>query len=744
MLSQQPPPQQISVTPDPSEMMGEDAEAFALREQELRDQLRALQEAAANRVAHLGGVLQREAEDRARLRSTVEDRWLKSVRQINGIYEPEDMPVKEQGEFGSRVYIPLTRRLRNMIEGRLVDTIFTSDQRFWILDPSPVAELQEMKGAMAKLPGDTRMPEGTKLSEVMEAIEGVQKEAELKAGRMQRVIDDRLAESRFAAKARRAISDAIDFGTGVVKGPIPIRRRTRVRRETESGLRTEVVDEVVQGYEYVPLWNYFPDMSSTDIRDSLSDYEVHPMTRIELQALRGQPGFNDGAIDMILAGDPRTEDKTRRDDLRKIAGLTTANDPRYIVWEYNGPIKGEDLAACGIEDVTDGESYQSVVWFCDGIVIKAITQPLDTDQPSIYSLLYWQRDKSSIFGIGFPEEVRDSQSSANSVYRAMMDNMALSAGSQIVIDEKAVLPVDKSWKLRPRKAWKKIDPSKSVRDVFATFDIPSHIQELGALFQLSKSLMEEVATLPAFVQGGDHPGKVQSATEASIGWTAANLWVRRFVRHWDDDIVEPVMSRALAWEMDYNPDDSIKGDYRAIPKGMAALVELEGQGQRMQQFVTLVSQMGIQPKDQLRIARSFARTLKLDADEMLPSEEEIEAMAEQEGGPSPEEQKVQIEAQKLEIMKANNEMDHASQMAELQERGADRQMRGEEYARRERLALLELASRERMTVEQAAQKYGYDWRKLEAELSDKERQRQHETQVFNAEAALKVARGSGL
>lgn len=735
--------QSLSITPDPSELVADESEALARAEAQLREAVREAQEAAAARVQYLGTMLQREADERVSLRSEVEERWLKNVRQINGIYEPDDLPPKDPEEFGCRLFMPMTRRLRNMVEARLVDVIFPSDQRFWVLDPSPVAELMEMKGALAKLPGDTRMPEGTPLSQVMLAIEGVQKEAEIKAQRMQRVIDDRLAESRFPAKARRAIADAIDLGTGVIKGPIPVRVRQRVRRENEAGVVTMVVDKVTQGYEYVPVWNYFPDMTCTDVRESQSDYELHPLTRKELQALRGQPGFIDAAIDMILKGDPRDEDKARRSDLRKIAGLSQQKDPRYMVWEYNGPIKGADLIACGVGDVEEDGEYQSVVWFCDGVVIKAITQPLESNQASIYSLIYWQRDKSSIFGYGLPDEVRDQQSALNSAFRAMMDNMALSAGPQFVIDEKAVRPVDKKWKIRPRKAWLKVDPNKSARDVFATFDVPSRIQELDLLLQRSKGLMDEVANVPGFLQGSDAPSKVQSATEASINWTAANLWVRRFVRHWDDDVVEPTMTRAVEWEMDYNEDESIKGDYRPIAKGMAALVELEGQSTRMQQFVMLVKELGLQPKDQLRVARTFARTLKLDADEMLPSEEEIQAMAESQG-PSPEQQMAQIEAEKLAVTRQNNEMDHAAKMAELQEKGADRQMRGEEYARRERLALLELASRERMTVEQAAQKYGYDWQKLQAELAENDRQRSHEAQVVNAEVAVKMAKGSGI
>jgi len=739
-------PQSLSITPDPSEQFGEDEELLAQAEEAERERMRAIQEEAAARVASLGSTLQREAEERVRQRGEVEDRWLKNVRQINGIYEAADMPPKDPEEFGSRVYVPLTRRLRNMVDARIVDIIFPSDQRFWVLDPSPVAEMGEIKGAMAKLPGDTPVPgqPGVKLSALMQAIEGVQKEAEMKAGRMQRVIDDRLAECRFAAKARRAISDAIDFGTGVVKGPVPVMIRQRVRKEVDGVMTSMIEKKVVQAYEYVPLWNFFPDMTATDIRESVGNYEVHPMTRQELAALRGQPGFNDAAIDAILKSDARTDDKSRRNDLRKIAGLASANDPRYTVWEFTGPIKGVDLIAAGVEDVIETESYQSVVWFCDGQVIKAITQPLNTEQASLYSLIYWQRDKSSIFGFGLPDEVRDQQSAVNSTYRAMMDNIALSAGSQIIVNEKVVKPLDGKWRIRPRALWKLTDPSKSVRDAFATFDIPSRVQEIDLAFNRAKQLMDEVASVPAFLGGTDAPGKIQSATEASISWTASNLWVRRFVRHWDDDFVEPTMTRAVEWEMDYNEDESIKGDYRPIPKGMASLVELEGQGQRMQQFVELVKALGLPLKDGYRVARTFARTLKLDPDEMLPSEEEIAAMAEQEQGPSPEQQMAEMEQQKLQVTAQNNEMDHQAKMAELQEKAADRQMRGEEYARRERLALLELASRERMTVEQAAQKYGYDWQKLQAELADKQQERQHQTQVFNAEAAIKLREGSGL
>lgn len=728
----------IAVTPDPAELQQDDLEAIAALEAQQRELLKAAQEAAMERVAHLGERLQREADERVRLRSDLEDRWLKAVRLLNGKYAPDELPPKTDPlQFGSELNIPLTRRLRNMIVARLVDILFQSDQRFFTVEPSPLAELADAKGAMKGLPADAPVGAvpGATLSQVAQAIEGVQKEAELRAARMQRTIDDRFAECQFAAKARRAIEDAVDFGTGVVKGPVPRRVRRRVRLEEDGAFKTVIKDEVVQAYEHVPLWNFFPDLSATDIRESTSEYELHPMTDKALRELRGQPGFIDAAIDLVLKGEPKPEAASRRRDLREISNLSAAKDERFAVWEYHGPLTGEELICCGETDVDPDEQYQAVVWFCEGIVIKAIVQPLSSDVPKLYSLIYWQRDRSSIFAFGLPDEVRDPAAAANAAWRALMDNMALAAGPMIGFDESTVYPADNRREIRPRKLWIKKDPTKRMSDAFEVFQIPSQINDLMALFNSAKAVMDEIATVPVFGAGAEQPTQTQSATQASIAYNTSTLWVRRFIRHWDDDLVAPLVTRAIDWEMDFNKDDDIKGDLRPMARGMSGLVELEGQGTRMQQFVQLVGQMGIPLKDQYRIARGFARSLKLDPDEILPSQEEIESM-QGDQGPS-------LEERKLQVAEDNNRMDHEARIAELQGKEADRALRAEEYARRERLALLELASQERLTVEQTAQKYGYDWQRLQAELADSERQREHESQLFNAEAAIKLKTGSG-
>jgi hypothetical protein len=723
-----------------------------------RDAVREAQEAASARVQSLGSALQKMADERVSLRSEIEQRWLKAIRQINGIYESEEFR-PDPDAYGSKVYVPLTRRLRNMAEARLCDMLFPSDDRSWVLSPSPVAELGEVAAAIKAekpdqpVPG---MPSGVTMGSIQKAVQEVQKEAEMRAKRMQRQVDDRLAEAKWPSKARQAISDAIDLGTGVVKGPVARRQQRREWRIDPNTGRASVAvtDKIVPTVEYVDLWNFYPDMAATCMEDAADVLEAHPMLRRDLQALRMQPGFNAAAIDLILKGSPRPDNQTRRQDLREIAGLSSAKDERYIVWEFHGTIRGADLNACAhaergptpmayqdgeevdaSEEYEDDEDYPAVVWFCDGHVIKAIVRPLDTEQKHIYSVMWWQKDKASIFGYGLPDEVRDQQASSNGAFRAMLDNMGLTVGPQIVFDDEVIKPVDGQWNISPFKMWRKVSPSADVRAAFAFFQVDSRIAELSSVFDRSKALMDEIATMPAFGAGGEQPAYTQSATGASIAYQTATMWVRRLVRNWDDNIITPLMGRMVEWEMEFNPDDSMKGDYNPIARGVTALVELEGQGQRMAQFLQLAQSMGVPPRDQMRMLRKMASSLKLDPDEVLPTEEEIENIPPP--GPDPETERVRI-------MDENAKRVHEAKMAALEMKAAELEGRQDELARREKLALMELATRERITTEEAARKYGYNLAKLNAEMADNEALRRHQAQLQNSEIAIKAQTGSGL
>ena len=696
-------------------------------------------------ISRLGIRLDALAQEQVSQRQVIEDRWYKDVRQFNGQYEPNTFTDSEQ--YGSRLYVPLTRRLVGLVEARMFDILFPSDERAFVIQPTPVPDMNEALELAEKLPDDQPVtgPDGVPLpaGALRQSIAAMMAEAEKRCDGMQREIDDQLAECSWPTHARDVIHDAVLYGTGVIKGPVPMFRTTK-RWAQQDGVHVLTMErKPLPEVSRVDLWNFFPDMSATTSREAEFFFERHFLTRKELSELQDLPDVDVDALRSVLDNEPDNKAGSHRDRLRAISGGSSGvRDRRYMVWEYHGPIEAEELESLGIEVDDDPlRVYTGIVWFAQGgKVLKAALNPLDTNELP-YSVFTWQRDESSIFGFGLPYEVRDAQESANSAYRATHDNMGLSVMPQFVVDDSVVEPVNGHWGIEPGKFWRSKRQGVDVRAAFQVIDINPRFVELQQIFALSKMLIEEVGTLPAFLQGQDNPSAMQSATGASIAWTASNLWVRRAVRNWDDDVITPIITRFFDWNMQYSDKEAIKGDSRVRAQGVAALVELEGQAQRLTAFMQTASNMGIPPSNQLALLRQFARSFKLDPDKVLPTEAELAKMkaAEQQSGPPPNPETLKLQLAR-EQMQSSMQIEQAKMQLRREEIAANQAI----MQQRMQLEIADTAAKEQITQQEAMRRYGFDLQKTQAELADNQAERDHKAQMLNAEMQLKAQLGSGV
>lgn len=703
-------------------------------------------EARRTRIAALGHRLYTLAKEQVSLRQSTEERWFADVRQFNGQYEPNTFGTDESGEvaYGSRVFVPLTRRLVNLCEARLFDMLFQAGERNFVLKPTPVPEIEQASTLAEQLPADQPInaPEGQfPAGAIHESIKALVEEAERRNNGMQREIDDQLAECKYPIHARNAIHDAVLLGTGVLKGPVALYKTSKrwnldpVTNTYTLKMERRPVPVTVR----VDPWNFFPDMSATMVDECEFAFERHFLTKKQVGELKNMQDVDLDALRTILGSDPAVLSDNHRERLRAINGASGAPDKRYEVWEYHGPLSADDLADCGCEIEDDPlKQYTGIVWFCEGVVLKAALNPLDTGALP-FRVFTWQKDESNIFGYGLPYEVRDQQVSANSSFRAMLDNMGLCVKPIVVVDDAKIEPMSGDYNLEPGKFYRN-KVGMSAKDAIQFIDIPSRMEELQNLFVASKALIEEVGTMPAFLQGQDAPAAMQSATQASISWTAANLWVRRCVRNWDDDIVTPIVGDYYDWNMQYSPKEEIKGDSQVQALGITALVELEGQATKMQQFIQAAKAMGVPLSNQLSMLRQYARAMKFDPDLVLPTEQEIAKMrAEEEKNPP-----VNIDQKKLEVAEQNNKMDSEASAALIKFREAELLDRQEDRRNRTALQLAQIASNERITVEEASKKYGIEMVKLQAQAQEKTAERGHEAQMLNAEIQTRVATGAGV
>jgi hypothetical protein len=310
-------------------------------------------------------------------------------------------------------------------------------------------------------------------------LRDLREEAEKRATGMQRVVDDQFQQSRFPSESRKVIHDALKLGTGVVKGPVVFGRK-RKQWSVENGVaQLSMVEDLSPTVVRIDPWAFYPDLSEAELTTESSIYELHRFTKIGLAKLAQQPGFDPAAIKRVIdAGMTQLQD-SNREAQRTAAGTVGVRDNRFDVVEYTGPVEAEELQAYGIplaEQDTQFLSYQACVWFSDqtGEVLKAVLYPMDTNEQP-YSVFNWLPDTACVFGFGLPYELRDLQEGGSSTYRAAMDNMGLSVGPQIVVNDRAVEPINGQWVIEPNKLWRLKDSSVPVGNVFG-FYIDMHYQ----------------------------------------------------------------------------------------------------------------------------------------------------------------------------------------------------------------------------------------------------------------------------
>lgn len=680
------------------------------------------------RVNALSATLSAEALRRYGARLAIEQRWLEDLQQYNGQYDQTTLANITAAE-GSKVFINITRPKVKTAAARLADMLFPTDDRNWDLTPTPVPELSRMLKSDKPLQGpdgQTLMGEPDKNGEQQPLTEAdramnIMRKAREAASAMALEIDDQLTEAQYPSKNRRLINDACLYGTGVMKGPI-LRGRTRRSWKKVTGPKgqtvrvLEQVEDLRPGAEHVDVWNFFPDMDVARIEESERNFERMYFTRSQLLDLARQPYyFKDAVVAAVKLGakasrlTPYTA-SDKRNASADNAGTTGtvgestsvigSGDPGlYEAWEFHGPLEAEDLRALGVEVEEDAEEVlMACVVFVGNIVIKAYVNPLETGaQP--YKVFCFERDESCIFGFGVPYRMRHSQRMLNAAVRALMDNAGLSIGPQIIVNKRYVQPADGNWRLKGRKVWEMVDPTKSVKDVFHAFEISSHQVELQAIINLSEKFADTETNLPIISQG-EQGGATKTSSGMALLNNNANVITRDTVKNYDDGITAPMIRDFYDWNMQNSEREEIKGDYEVDARGSSVLLSKEIQAQNL---MTLGGNFASHPifgamTKHLALYRKIVNAMHVAADDVVVTDAEYDsylASKKDEGESDPiivkEQMRLQAEAEEAErnrqFQKEQKERDHAHRMQEAMLEYQDNLMR---YATQERMGLDEL------------------------------------------------------
>jgi hypothetical protein len=570
----------------------------------------------------------------------------------------------------STLYVQLSRQKTNTAAARVQEMLFPSDEPNWSIAPTPVPQLLNAITEHAALPimnpqSGQPLPhpdkEGQPLTAGDVAAERMRK-AQKACEAMSKQVADRLEECNYVGHGRQVIMDAAQLGTGIIRGPVvvnSIEKAWQQHKDATGSVRVLQMRQQRRPASYrVSPWDFFPDPACGEsIQEGSYVWEREFASPRKLRDLARTPGYSREAIGMCLQEGPRrvTTAGTSHYEQARAGdgyGATTVRawaDSRYELWTFVGECDREDLEAIGIkvpEEQADLYSLSAIVVMCNDRIIKAALNPMDgADLP--YDVFVWERVSLSPWGVGIPYLMRYAQRTINAAWRAMLDNMGASSGVQIIMSED-IVPADGNWQITGRKIWrapKGVDVDKA----FRTFEIPSRQAELTNVIRLAMEFADAETALPQIAQGeqGTAPETVGGMT---LLMNAANTVLKRLARQFDELVTKPHIRRYYDWEMQFNPDDAIKGDFSVAARGSSALVERDVRTQSITEVVAAATHpvFGMF-LDQKKLFRTYLESKKVSPDSVMKSDDEI-AQAQQaaaQAGPqkTPQEKVAEIRAQ---------------------------------------------------------------------------------------------------
>ena len=724
------------------------------------DMMRAQQE---ERLQSFGSSLasMRDEWVRARYSAGIDKRWIEDIDQYNAkdninkaaaqmmTSVEQGFPVTTQGSKPTRstVYIGLTRQKTNAGEARLADILLPTDDRNWGIKPTPLPELLQMaKSDMEAVNPMTGQPmtgpDGQPLKE-KDIAKAVREAAENRAESMQNEIDDQLVECDYNAEVRKMMHDAAVMGTGVIKGPIVTNRvrkawQPMVDAEGQQVQVMEIVEELNPASFRVDPRNVWPDPScGEDIHDGKGIFERDRMTAKQVRDLAKQPGYMKDRLRSILEEGPKrsaTMEEVSDEDVRDYYKGT------FEVWTYWGEVSHEDLECAGVEvgEYDPLNTVSACVVFINNTVVKAYLNPLETGEIP-YDFYVWEKVAGSCWGYGIPYLMRAQQKVLNAAWRMMMDNAGVTSRGQVVMKPGVVAPADKQWQLTAGKIWYATDDIDDVRKAFTTFEFNSHQAELAQIIDMASKLADEETGLPMLTQG-EKTNAPDTVGGMQMLMNAANVVLRRLVKQFDDMVTKPHIRRYYDYNMMYNEKEEIKGDFSVDARGSSALLIRDIQNQAFMNLLAAATNPVFgQMVDPKRLFEKALQAQHIDPAEIMLSDEEIAQKQEQAAQMQQQPEDPRLMAAQL---KAQTEGQKAQVLGQVTQIEAQTKL---ELARQNQAArIAELQLKREIEMIQLAQTKELTLEQIKAKLADTAIRERGKKELFQAEARLKLAAGSGI
>lgn len=537
--------------------------------------------------------------------------WIKA----RAMHQPLTMSdVGKNLDLRSTAFVRLTTRYVDAGAAKIGEILIPIDDKAFSFDATPVPALvkamHDQTPVMSKTaPGETlqrdarpdempgadpqsgQPPQQVNLTYAdlaNEAIETAKKKAKL----AETQVFDWMVECQHPFEMRKVIFDSARLGVGVLKGPFPDKRR---RMAMINGA-LEIKEDIVPIDKWVDPWNVFPDPAcGEDIRNGEYIFERAYYSEKQVRNMKGLPGYLDNQLDKVLLIGPSKA---------VVKGNNPTEQERknpYEVWFYYGTMDREDFEVLNPDaSKTAKDQVFVIVTMIGDTVVQGTINPLQSgDLP--YHAVPWIRKPNTWVGTGVAEQLDTPQRMVNASTRALLNNAGISAGPQIVINQRGIEPANKDWAITPNKIWYLTEAGQTddIRKAFASISIDNVGDQLYKIVEYAMRLAEESSSIPLITQGLSGKTSPDTLGATQLQDNNANQLLRYIGYSFDGRVTVRLVNGYYEYLLlDPNISDDLKGDFSINAHGSVALVERSIQDQTIAQMTPLAQdpQFGVNPK----------------------------------------------------------------------------------------------------------------------------------------------------
>jgi len=155
------------------------------------------------------------------------------------------------------------------------------------------------------------------------------------------------------------------------------------------------------------------------------------------------------------------------------------------------------------------------------------------------------------------------------------------------------------------------------------FTPPNHTKDLLNMVETFRVWNDEVTGIPSYMHGdSDVSGAGKTASGLSMLMSAANLTLKDALENFDQGITVPFLKEMYSWNMRYEEDEAIKGDYEVKAKGASSLVAKEVRVNNLQNFMSITAnEMDQNIIDRRSMLEEILKEMELPEHILRPEEE---------------------------------------------------------------------------------------------------------------------------